>query len=147
MSQDYSLTYRRAKEANDDELIAQLRQEDYGLECVLDLNNVDQSRITVEIVRQFAHDLCDVIDMVRGPIYHWGENEDLGQFYGNPKMDGISCVQFVHSSSITIHALDLIGKVFVNVFSCKDFDPEKVKAFALEVFGGDVVAFHSFPRK
>jgi S-adenosylmethionine/arginine decarboxylase-like enzyme len=86
--------------------------------------------------------------MIRGPIYTWGgEKKDLHAHPENPKIDGISCVQFLHSSSITLHAIDELNKVFINVFSCEKFDAEMVKQFALDNVGGVLVTYHNYRRK
>lgn len=129
------------------ELIDKVRRENYGQELILDIHNVPSGAIHEKSVRQFAEKLCDEIGMKRGPIYVWGEEKQLGTHPDNPKIDGISCVQFLYSSSITIHALDELNKIFVNIFSCKEFDAEKAKDFTLETFQGDVVSFRNIVRK
>jgi hypothetical protein len=39
-------------------------------------------------------------------------------------------------SSLTIHADEFSGRYYVDVFSCKAFDPELAAAIAVEHFGG-----------
>lgn len=122
-----------------------LVRQDYGQEAILDVHEVQLDRFDTKIVRKFAEDLCDAIGMKRGPIYVWGNDESLGTMH-NPKADGISCVQFLYSSSITIHAIDELGKVFVNVFSCRKFDPDIVRRMVLDTFGGKIVGYHVLRR-
>jgi len=122
-----------------------LRRQAYGQEAIIDLHDVPLDRFHHKIVKDFAEKLCDEIGMQRGPVYAWGDDEDLGTMH-NPKADGLSCIQFLYSSSIVVHAIDELGKVFVNVFSCKNFDQEKVLRFALATFGGRVAAFHNIKR-
>ena len=126
--------------------IAELKREDYGQEAIIDLHDVDKDLFDTKIIRKFVEELCDSINMRRGPIYVWGNDKSLGTMH-NPKADGISCVQFLYSSSISIHALDELRKIYINIFSCENFDAEKVKEFTLETFGGNIVAFRNIKRR
>jgi S-adenosylmethionine/arginine decarboxylase-like enzyme len=38
------------------------------------------------------------------------------------------------TSSIVIHTLDILKTVYVNIFSCKDFDPDLAAAFTRDWF-------------
>lgn len=131
----------------DPDIIQKVKNENYGQELILDIHNVPKGMIHKKHIRKFAEKLADEIGMKRGPIYLWGEEKELGTHPDNPKIDGISCVQFVYTSSITIHAIDELDKVFVNIFSCKEFDAEKAKQFVLENFKGEVVEEHNIVRK
>jgi len=128
------------------ESVSELKQEDYGQEVIIDLHNVDKDLFDTKIIRKFAEELCDEIGMTRGPIYLWGNDKSLGTMH-NPKADGISCIQFLYTSSITMHCIDELGKIFINVFSCQTFDADKVKEFVLDTFGGDIVSFRNIKRK
>ena len=139
-------TFIKLTEENKEELIEKDKQEDYGMELILDIHEVSKDKIHAKAVKQFCADLCDEIGMSKGPNVIWGTDSDKDE-YKDPKADGISCVQFLHSSSITLHAIDLLGKVFINIFSCKDFDAEKAENFALTDWGGEVVAKHNIIRK
>ena len=45
---------------------------------------------------------------------------------GNKDLYGYSVVQLIHRSSITCHFMNLSGDVYIDIFSCKDFDCNKV---------------------
>lgn len=117
----------------------------YGQELILDIHDIDQERVHVEFLKKFAADLCDEIGMQRGPLYEWGSEEELAK-YKNPKVDGISVCQFLYESSIVVHCIDELGKIFVNIFSCKKFDAEKAKAFCLKEWGGNIATEHNIIR-
>jgi len=121
------------------------KHESYGQELILDFHEVPKEFFDTKIIRKFAEELCDEISMTRGPIYLWGNDKSL-RTMADPKADGISCVQFLHSSSITLHAIDELSRVFINIFSCKNFDVKKAKAFALENVGGKIVQIHNIKR-
>ena len=58
-----------------------------------------------------------------------------------PHTQGTSAVQFILTSSIIIHTLDQLGAVYVNMFSCKEFDPQLAEKFTVKWFGaGDCSA-------
>ena len=40
-------------------------------------------------------------------------------------------MQFIETSSITVHADEVFGRCFVDVFSCRRFDPERAAAIAV----------------
>jgi S-adenosylmethionine/arginine decarboxylase-like enzyme len=133
----------RLKEA--DSHLEEIKEADYGQEVIVDVHDVPVEFFNKKSVRQFTEQLCDEIGMKRGPNHMWGDDNELGT-KDNPKVDGLSCVQFLYSSSITIHALDELQKVFLNVFSCKTFDSEKVKQLVEQKIGGRIVSFHDFKR-
>jgi hypothetical protein len=56
--------------------------------------------------------------------------------FGDGELEGWSAMQFIETSSITIHADEVSGRCFIDVFSCLPFDAEIAAAVALEHFGG-----------
>lgn len=47
----------------------------------------------------------------------------------DPKNTGITGVAIVSYSHITIHTFDKTGEVFIDVFSCRPFDTEKIRRY------------------
>jgi hypothetical protein len=45
-------------------------------------------------------------------------------------------MQFIETSSITIHADEVCRRCFVDIFSCRRFEPELAAAIAVAHFGG-----------
>lgn len=68
-------------------------------------------------------------------LHFW---DDIGvpesERQSDPKTVGTSAVQFILTSSIVIHALDLRKAAYVNIFSCKDFDTQEATAFTVGWF-------------
>lgn len=114
--------------------------EDYGKELILDLHDCTIYTFTRQSIRTFCEELCNLIDMEACEFHFWDE-EDLpdDQRQTNPKTAGISAVQFILTSNITVHTLYKLGKCFINVFSCKEFDHHIAEKFAKEWFDGTVV--------
>ncbi len=82
-------------------------------------------------IRKFVHQLCDLIEMKRfgeTQVVHFGEDE---------KVAGFSMVQLIETSLISGHFANLTNTVYLDVFSCKPYDIDKVKRFARKFFKGE----------
>src|SRR5262245_8570294 len=102
----------------------------YGLELIMDRKGCPLEPLTQSKLTQFFIDLCVRIDMRRhGEPMYW---EDWS---GVPHLQGISAIQFVETSNIVCHALPLLEAVYLNVFSCKEFDTEDAIKFCREYWG------------
>jgi S-adenosylmethionine/arginine decarboxylase-like enzyme len=112
----------------------------YGKELILDLHNCNLKTFNRESLRKYFVGLCDLIDMKRCEMHFWDDintPEDEKQI--SPHTVGTSAIQFILTSNITIHTLDLLQKVFINIFSCKDFDADKAATFTGYWFQGTIV--------
>lgn len=107
----------------------------YGVELILDLHDCDPSTFNRMSLTKYFEKLCDLIDMKREALYFW-DDEDVAEEERQtaPHTQGTSAVQFILTSTITIHTLDQLRAVYVNTFSCKDFDPKVVERFTTEWF-------------
>ena len=119
---------------------------DYGQEYILDIHDLDPKVFEVKFIRLFLADLCDEIQMSKGPQFVWGTDSDMDE-YVDPKADGISAIQFLHSSSITGHFLDKLQQVHLNIFSCHNFSTDDAKAFIEKRLGGKIVKETNLVRK
>lgn len=80
-------------------------------------------------IRAFVPAVIDAIGMqAHGPL--------LLERFGEGELEGWSAMQFIETSSLTIHADEFSGRCYVDVFSCKSFDPELAATIAVEHFGG-----------
>ena len=108
----------------------------YGQELILDLHACDRTKFTRPFIEQFCTDLCKLIDMERCVLHFW---DDVGvpenEKQTSAKTKGTSAVQFILTSTIVIHTLDLMKAVYVNIFSCKEFDTDEAAAFTAKWFG------------
>ena len=112
----------------------------YGQELILDIHNSDIERFTERLLNDFCKELCTEINMKAEKFTIWEYEDEKEYNKAPPHLKGISCVQFIETSNITIHALDEMKHVYLNVFSCKEFDPKIVIKMALKYFGGKIVA-------
>lgn len=114
--------------------------EDYGKEHLMDMHECDVSTFTRESIKQYFKELCELIDMDAEDLHFW-DDEGLSpeECQTDPKTCGISAVQFILTSSIVIHTLNKLGRVYINIFSCKDFNADEARDFTVNWFRGKVV--------
>ena len=109
----------------------------YGAELILDVHGCDPNTFTRSHLDDYFTRLCDLIEMERCEVHFW---DDVGvppeEQQTSPHTKGTSAVCFILTSTIVVHTLDLLEAVYVNIFSCKGFDPEAAKIFTEEFFSG-----------
>ena len=112
--------------------------EKYGVELILDLHGCDNSTFTRESISEYFESLCELIDMKREALHFW---DDVGvpeeDKQTSPHTQGTSAVQFILTSSIVIHALDQLDAIYINMFSCKEFDPKLAERFTIKWFSAE----------
>ena len=108
----------------------------YGTELVLDLHGCNVEKFNRKEIESFFQELCDLIEVERCDLHFW---DDVGvpreECQTDPKTSGTSAVQFILTSTIVIHTLDLVGSAYVNIFSCKEFDAQIAAECTVEWFG------------
>ena len=102
----------------------------WGTLAAIDLHEADRARLAdPESIRRFVPAVIDAIGMrAHGPL--------MIDRFGDDALEGWSALQFIETSSITVHADEVFGRCFVDVFSCRPFDPGLAAAIAVEHFGG-----------
>ena len=112
----------------------------YGKELILDIHYCDSSLFSREAIKNYLNELCLLIDMKQCELHFW---DDVGlppeEHQTEPHLKGTSAVQFLLTSNITIHALDILGNIYINIFSCKDFNHERVAKFSEKWFKGTII--------
>jgi S-adenosylmethionine decarboxylase len=78
-------------------------------------------------IKKFIAQVIKKIDMIaHGPT--------LIERFGEGELEGYSAMQFIETSSITIHCDEVGGRAFIDIFSCKDFESDIAKLFASKFF-------------
>ncbi|MDD5358451.1 MAG: S-adenosylmethionine decarboxylase [Candidatus Nanoarchaeia archaeon] len=120
----------------------------YGKELIIDLHLCDVSKFNRKSLREYFKKLCLLIDMQRAKLVFW---DDVGvpesEKQTLPHTTGTSAVQFILTSNITIHTLDKLENVYINIFSCKDFDHLTAKDFTINFFKGHCVHWQIIERR
>ncbi|MEJ2657257.1 MAG: S-adenosylmethionine decarboxylase [Desulfobacterales bacterium] len=103
----------------------------WGIASAIDIYNCDPEKIRNDkTIRRFVVELCEFIEMKRfgeTQVVHFGEDE---------RVAGFSMVQLIETSLISAHFANLTNTTYLDVFSCKPYDPEKVRSFAQNFFNG-----------
>ena len=108
----------------------------YGYELILDLHGCDLSTFNRRSLTEYFTKLCQAIDMEQCELYFWDdEGVPLEEQQTSPHTKGVSAVQFILTSSIVIHTLELLEAAYVNIFSCKAFDRDVAEKVTKEWFG------------
>lgn len=113
----------------------------YGKELILDVYDCNSAKFNRKDIEQYFKTLCDdKIDMIRCDL-HWWDFEGEQELYdaAPPHLKGTSAVQFIQTSNIVIHTLDDLGRVYINIFSCKDFDETVAREFTEKTFEGHTI--------
>lgn len=103
----------------------------WGIATSIDIYECSADLIRdADAIRSFVVELCEIIDMKRfgeTQIVHFGEDD---------RVAGYSMVQLIETSLISAHFANQSNTVYLDVFSCKPYDPEVVRDFAQLFFAG-----------
>lgn len=104
----------------------------YGQELILDLHQCSNATMSVDI-EGFCEELVELVDMQAEDFHIWVSDPGDEK---NPKIFGISALQFILTSNITVHVLPLLqgGSVYLNLFSCKEFNSDIATKFVEHYF-------------
>ena len=113
-------------------------QSAWGIASSFDVYGCDPEAIrSAEKIRRFVADLCDLIEMKRfgeTTVVNFGEDE---------RVAGYSMVQLIETSLISAHFANLTNTVYLDVFSCRPYDPAIVADFAQRFFAGSHCIAHT----
>ncbi len=117
------------------------KQAPWGYLTSLDIYDCSPQIIrNAEKIRRYVIELCDLIEMKRFgecQVVHFGEEE---------RVAGFSMVQLIETSLISGHFANLTNAAYIDIFSCKAYDPEKVAHFTLSYFEGKHLETHFTKR-
>lgn len=114
----------------------------WGILTSLDLHDCNPETIRdAEKIKEFVVKLCELIEVNRFgecQVVHFGEK---------PEIAGFSMVQLIETSLISGHFANLTNNVYLDIFSCKYYNPQKAADFAKEFFEAKDLAFNYTLRK
>jgi S-adenosylmethionine/arginine decarboxylase-like enzyme len=119
----------------------------YGYELIIDLHDCNPEKFNRKDIDSFLDTLCRFINMEKEDLHFWdyeGEEEEYKQAPDHLK--GTSAVQFIKTSTIVVHTLDILKKAFINIFSCKEFSAVKTTEFTRQYFEGNVINWNFIER-
>jgi S-adenosylmethionine decarboxylase len=114
----------------------------WGLLSSVDIRNCNPEIIrSAEKIENFVVELCDRIAMKRYgdcQIVHFGEDA---------KVAGYSMTQLIETSLISGHFANAANTAYIDIFSCKFYEPRQVAEFAVSFFGGSDYKLHIAVRQ
>jgi S-adenosylmethionine/arginine decarboxylase-like enzyme len=103
----------------------------WGIQSSIDIHNCDPKLIrNANAIKDFVIQVCDLIQMKRfgdPVIVHFGEDD---------RVAGFSMTQLIETSLISAHFANQSNNVYLDIFSCKYYEPETAARFAIEFFKG-----------
>jgi len=100
----------------------------WGLCTAVDLQDCQPELIrSAEHIRRYVVELCDLIGMKR-----FGDCQVVD--FGSGRVAGYSMVQLISTSLISGHFANDTNNAYLDIFSCKGYDPAVVEAFSKEFF-------------
>jgi S-adenosylmethionine decarboxylase len=118
------------------------KSKSWGLSSMIDLHECNPQLIrNADAVKKFVVELCELIKMKRFGecvVVDFGEDEEV---------TGFSMTQLIETSLISGHFANKTNRVFLDVFSCKFYDPKIVADFAKKFFKAKEYNLHYQLRK
>ena len=101
----------------------------WGMSTSVDLYDCNPNLIKdAEYIKKYVKELCDLIEMKRFgecQVVHFGED---------PKVSGFSMTQLIETSLISGHFANNTNAAYLDIFSCKWYDVERVVSFSRKFF-------------
>lgn len=105
-----------------------LTRETWGTSAAIDLHGCAHDRLTdIALLRLFVEQLVQMLKMQpHGPccVDRFGEGD----------LEGLSAMQFIKTSTITVHLDEVGNRAFIDIFSCGTFDPSVAEDFSRDFF-------------
>ncbi len=112
------------------------------METIIDVKNCDPELIrSSQAITKYVHALCDLIQMKRfgdTVVVHFGQKEEIA---------GYSMTQLIESSLISGHFANATNSIYINIFSCKPYDPYQAALFTQDFFKGEEHSMNVVLRK
>ena len=103
--------------------------EAWGMSLHLDLHGCDPALIRdAAAIQRFTVELCDMLGVQRfGPT-------EIVRFGRDPMVYGYSMVQLIETSLVSAHFAEDSNAVYLDIFSCKYYDPEVAAQYSGRFF-------------
>ncbi len=115
--------------------------EPWGLLTSLDLYECDPAIIrSADDIRRYVKELCDLIKMKpfgECHVVHFGKDK---------RVEGYSMMQLIETSLISGHFANLSNSAYIDIFSCKPYDPQVAADFTKHFFRAKSMNIHITKR-
>lgn len=106
------------------------------MELIIDLHACDLGKnVSKKRTEEFIVEVCSMTKMKRhGRPLWWTQKSEI------PFWHGTSVLQFIVTSDIVMHLLPKMRCVYINIFTCKPFQPKPVVEYAKKFWKAGKVA-------
>lgn len=112
----------------------------WGYHLIMDCYGCDLDAMTSkDVISEFTKSLVEKIDMVP-----YGEPQIV--HFGTGNKEGFTLIQLIETSNISGHFANDDRKIFLDVFSCKEFDPNIVYEHVIEFFNPEEIIMNPIMR-
>jgi len=119
-----------------DNITEQEVSQSWGISTAIDLKDCSLELITdPDYIYRFVRELVDFIDMKcfgEPQIVYFGDNE---------KVAGYSMTQLIETSLISAHFANASSRAYIDIFSCKSYDPKSAAEFCMNYFKASYVKY------
>ncbi len=114
----------------------------WGLSTFIDLHECDPDLIKdKKSITEYAISLCKLLE-----VKAWGPCQ-INHFGANPEVEGYSMTQLIETSLLSGHFVNKTNRIFLDIFSCKYYDPIKAVGYSKEYFRAKDATFKCALRK
>ncbi|KUK55120.1 MAG: S-adenosylmethionine decarboxylase related protein [Atribacteria bacterium 34_128] len=114
----------------------------WGLLTSIDLHYCNPKIIRdAEAIKQYVNKLCQIIEMKR-----YGDTQVVN-FGKEERVAGFSMTQLIETSLISGHFANQSNAAYIDVFSCKYYNPQVVADFTQKYFQAKDITIHYILRK
>ena len=114
----------------------------WGLLTSVDLYDCNPELIRdAEAIKRYVNELCQLIEMKKfrdTQVVDFGEDE---------RVSGFSMTQLIETSLISGHFANLTNAAYIDIFSCKYYDPQVAADFTQKFFQAKEIKIHYILRK
>ena len=111
----------------------------WGWSTSLDLKRCNNKVKDKADLKDYVYQVTDLIDMTR-----FGECQIYK--FGTGNKAGYSMLQLIETSNITGHFCDENNSAYIDIFSCKPYNAEKLAVFTKRFFEADSMVYHTIER-
>ena len=112
--------------------------QNWGYQLILDLGGCNINKITEENTKDMIDSLLKKTKMkaLGKPVFKFIHATEQSVSHS---IDGFSVVQFIITSSITIHTVNSTRSIFIDFFSCKEFNPDDVERIVERFYNPSII--------
>lgn len=105
-----------------------LNKKPWGWLCSIDLQRCNPDKIrSKENIRKYSDQLCSLISMTK-------HGEPQIEHFGEDDKKGYTLVQLITTSNLIAHFSEDTNSAYIDIFSCKEFDPVIASKFTATSF-------------